>query len=110
MVFQNLLGNAVKYVGVGGKIDFDISRGASDILIKIWNNGVSIPKEAQSKIFTEFFRDDLAKKKESDGNGLGLYIVKSVLKKMGGKVWFESDDAQGTVFYVSLPVEGVKKK
>lgn len=109
MVFQNLLGNAVKYVGVNGKIIFDISMQKSDILVKVWNDGVSIPIEAQSKIFTKFFRDNLAKENEPEGNGLGLYIVKSILKKLGGKVWFESIENKGTTFYFLIPLAGIKK-
>jgi PAS domain S-box-containing protein len=110
MIFQNLLGNAVKYAGVGGKIRFDISMEKSDILIKIWNDGIGIPKEAQGKIFTKFFRDDLVKEKYPDGNGLGLYIVKSIVEKFGGKIWFESGEDKGTTFYVTFPVDSTKKE
>jgi PAS domain S-box-containing protein len=109
MIFQNILGNAVKYVGVAGKISLDISRQNQNALIKVWNNGLSIPKEAQPKIFTKLFRDDLAKEREPDGNGLGLYIVKSILENSGGKVWFDSLEDKGTTFYVTIPLAGMKK-
>ncbi len=117
IIFQNLLGNAVKYVGVNGKIRFDISIQESNVLIKVWNNGVGIPKEAQPKIFTKLFRDDLAKQKDPDGNGLGLYIVKSIVENSGGKIWFESpaprrvegEENPGITFYVTLPLDGKKK-
>ena len=102
MIFQNLLENAVKYVSINGKIRLDISMERSNALIKVWNNGIGIPKEAQTKIFTKLFRDDLAKKIEPDGNGLGLYIVKSIVEKSGGKVWFESEE-KGTTFFVTFP-------
>ena len=104
MIFQNILGNAVKYVSNEGKIILDISVQKSDVLIKVWNNGMEIPKEAQSKIFTKLFRDNLAKQKDPDGNGLGLYIVKSIVEKSGGKIWFESGDEKGTTFFVTLPL------
>jgi PAS domain S-box-containing protein len=119
IIFQNLLGNAVKYVEINGKIRLDISIQKSNALIKIWNNGMGIPKVAQPKIFTKLFRDDFARQKDPDGNGLGLYIVKSIVENFGGKVWFESPtettliskgENMGTAFYVTLPLSGVKKK
>lgn len=118
IIFQNLLGNAIKYVGVNGKIRLDISIQESTALIKIWNNGVGIPKEAQPKIFTKLFRDDLAKQREPDGNGLGLYIVKSIVENSGGKIWFESSalgsvegvENPGVTFYVTLPLDRTKGK
>src|SRR3989338_4281233 len=105
MIFQNLLGNAVKYVSKDGKISLDISVQKQNALIKIWNNGMGIPKEAQPKIFTKLFRDDLAKQKDPDGTGLGLYIAKTVVENSGGKIWFESED-KDTTFYVTLPFTG----
>ncbi len=109
MIFQNLLSNAIKYASVNSKIRFDISIQGPNALIKVWNNGAEIPKEAQPKIFTKFFRDDLARQKDSDGNGLGLYIVKSIVENSGGKIWFESAENKGTTFYVTLPLDGMKK-
>ncbi len=106
IIFQNLFGNAIKYVGVEGKVRLNISLQKSDALVAIWNNGLPIPREAQPKIFTKLFRDDLAKEREPDGNGLGLYIVKSIVENSGGKVWFESGE-EGTTFYVTFPVEGL---
>lgn len=104
MIFQNLLGNAVKYVSTEGKIILEISLQESNILIKVWNNGMEISKEAQPKIFTKLFRDDSAKQKDPEGNGLGLYIVKSIVEKSGGKIWFESGENNGTTFFVTLPL------
>ncbi|MFA5888971.1 MAG: PAS domain-containing sensor histidine kinase [Candidatus Paceibacterota bacterium] len=104
MIFQNLLGNAVKYVEDGGEIRLSIFAKGRDILIEVWNSGGGIPFSAQPKIFTKLFRDELAKQKNSEGNGLGLYIVKSVVEKSGGKIWFKSGKKEGTTFYVSFPL------
>lgn len=104
IILDNLFSNAIKYTLDNGEISIDISLQKTDILIKVWNNGPSIPKEAQPKIFTKLFRDDLAKQRDPDGIGLGLYIVKSILNNSGGKIWFQSEENKGTTFYVTFPL------
>jgi len=110
IIFQNLLGNAVKYASFNGKMRFSISIQGSNALIEIWNDGAHISKEAQPKIFTKFFRDNSVKEKYPDGNGLGLYIAKSIIEKSGGKIWFESEENKGTTFCVTLPLEYGKRE
>lgn len=120
IVFQNILSNAVKYTGKNGKIDLSISKQKTDVLIKVSDSGIGIPKEDQSKIFTKLFRTDNAKIADPNGTGLGLYIVKSIIDASGGKIWFsspgesasggESKKNKGTTFYVTLPLQGVKRK
>ncbi|HBT74979.1 TPA: hypothetical protein DEB29_03200 [Candidatus Wolfebacteria bacterium] len=110
MVFQNLLTNAVKYTQESGVIVIALNEHDGDILISIKDTGLGIPIDQQSKIFTKFFRADNARAKEPDGNGLGLYIIKSLIEYSSGKVWFESEENKGTTFYVSLPLTGMKAK
>ena len=112
MVMQNILSNAVKYTPIGGKVELSIRLAdRKNILIKITDNGYGIPKKQHGKIFTKLFRADNVREKDTDGTGLGLYIVKSVVEKSGGKIWFESThDKRGTTFYVTLPIKGVTKK
>lgn len=110
MIFQNLLSNAVKYTPVNGKIEFSISfDNKKSLNIKISDTGYGIPKNQQDKIFTKLFRADNVRDKDTDGTGLGLYIVKSIVENSGGKIWFESEDLKasehpGTIFYVTLPL------
>jgi len=110
MVFQNLLTNALEYTPEGGKIEFSISLNDKGICIQITDTGYGIPKSQQSQIFTKLFRADNVRDKDTDGTGLGLYIVKSIVENSGGKIWFESEENKGTSFYVTLPLDGVKKK
>jgi signal transduction histidine kinase len=113
MVMQNILSNAVKYTPEGGKIIFSISPAdKKNILLKVSDTGYGIPKHQQDKIFTKLFRADNVRDKDTNGTGLGLYIVKSIVENSGGKVWFKSSGEEGnkgTVFYVTLPLEGIKK-
>lgn len=110
MVLQNLLTNAVKYTPNDGVITVSIEHRMADILITIADTGMGIPLQQQSKIFQKFFRADNARIKEPDGNGLGLYIIKSIVENGGGKIWFTSEENKGAAFYVSIPIEGMKKK
>ena len=108
--FQNLLSNSVKYSPKYGRVTLTIKKQKPDILIKVSDTGYGIPKNQQSKIFTKFFRADNIKEKEPDGTGLGLYIVKAALEQSGGKIWFESEENKGTTFYITIPLNGMRKR
>jgi PAS domain S-box-containing protein len=105
MVVQNLLSNSVKYTKDRGKIKISISvdKVKKILLFKISDTGYGIPKNQQDKIFTKLFRADNVREKDTEGTGLGLYIVKAIVDNSGGKVWFESEEDVGTTFYISLP-------
>jgi len=111
VVFQNLVSNAVKYNKDGGVVGVVIKNKGSSILISVSDEGCGIPKEQQFMIFSKLFRADNAREKAPDGNGLGLYIVRSVLEQAGCKIWFESKgENQGVIFFVSVPASGMIKK
>ena len=74
------------------------------------DNGYGIPKKQQDQIFNKFFRADNAKKKDVEGSGLGLYIVKSILDNSGGSISLSSEENKGTRFVVTIPLIGMKKK
>ncbi|MDO8231855.1 MAG: ATP-binding protein [bacterium] len=113
MVMQNILSNAIKYTPKGGDIDFTITlANKKNILLKISDTGYGIPKNQQDKIFTKLFRADNVRDKDTDGTGLGLYIVKSIVENSGGKIWFKSEGGTGNTgatFFVSLPLCVVEK-
>jgi len=110
IVFQNLLSNAVKYTPDAGQVSLEIKKQDPDVLIKVSDTGLGIPKNQQAKIFSKLFRADNVQAKDVDGTGLGLYIVKAILDSSGGKVWFESEENKGASFYASLPLSGMSKK
>ncbi len=115
MIFQNLLSNAVKYTPNNGKIKVTIGYEKEkttneNVLITIEDTGYGIPSYQQDRVFTKLFRADNVKKMETEGTGLGMYIIKSILENSGGKIWFESEENKGTKFYFTIPLDGMKRK
>ncbi|MEA3449855.1 MAG: HAMP domain-containing sensor histidine kinase [Patescibacteria group bacterium] len=129
MVFQNILSNAVKYTPEAGIVKIVIKKIERDIFIKISDSGCGIPREEQPKMFSKMFRGLNAKKIESIGTGLGLYIVKAIVEKSGGKIWFHSPSLelllapgkndsdipldkrnQGTTINITIPLKGMKRR
>jgi signal transduction histidine kinase len=112
-LFQNLLSNAVKYTPPNGEVSISITVEKSQIRIRVSDTGYGIPKDQQRFIFNKlFFRADNVKgsaEKGTDGSGLGLYIVKSIVRASGGKIWFESDEGKGTSFFITFPLTGMKR-
>jgi signal transduction histidine kinase len=104
IVIQNILSNSLKYTPPGGSIGIAAKRSNSHILIEISDNGYGIPERQKNRIFTKMFRADNIRSKDTEGTGLGLYIVRAIVKQHGGRVWFESEENKGTKFFVSLPV------
>jgi signal transduction histidine kinase len=98
-VLQNLIENSIRYRrNQNSKVNIQFDELDTGILIAVADNGVGIPITAQSNIFQEGFRVN----HDNHGHGLGLYLVKSLVDELGGKIELESSSA-GTIFYVKLP-------
>jgi PAS domain S-box-containing protein len=110
IIFQNFLSNSVKYTQPEGQIIVEVARRDPDLLIRVSDNGYGIPKAQQTKIFEKLFRADNVRQKDTEGTGLGMYIVKAIVEQSGGKIWFDSEENKGTTFYVTLPLAGMPKK
>jgi len=110
IVFLNYISNALKYTQDEGNISIKILKDKTNVIFSVSNNGESIPKKDQDKIFSKLFRASNAQQQDPDGNGLGLYLVKKIIENSGGKAWFESIPGKDTVFYASFPVSGMIKK
>jgi signal transduction histidine kinase len=109
-VLNNLLSNSIKYNKMNGTIQLNIARQNNNYLCSIVDSGLGIPLHQQDQIFKKFFRADNAVRMIPDGNGLGLYLIKEIIGLLGGNIWFESQEGQGTTFWFSLPLGGTSKK
>lgn len=105
-VIINLLSNASKYSPDKTIIEVILNKNDSQAEISVKDEGLGIPKSNQHKVFTKFFRADNVIKKETEGTGLGLYVVKQVIQNSGGRIWFSSVENKGTTFTFTLPLAG----
>lgn len=105
LALQNLVDNSIKYTPRHGKVEIIISKNDGEAIIIVRDNGVGIPKEDQQKLFSKFFRASNVLRMETDGTGLGLFIVKSIIEKHGGSIAFRSELGKGTEFEIHLPLE-----
>ncbi len=101
-VVVNLLTNAVKYTQEKGGIKIFHEVDGENLITHVQDNGIGIPTAAQKEIFQKFYRAPSHKAQGVEGTGLGLFIVKQLVEKMGGKVWFESEEGKGSTFSFSL--------
>jgi len=106
-VFHNLLTNAIRYspVAKSATVEILLTQEDKNFVVSVKDQGIGIPKESQNDIFKKFYRADNALKKESDGSGFGLYIVKKIVEFSGGEIWFESEEGKGTTFHVKFSME-----
>ena len=102
-IISNLVSNAIKYTPDGGSVTIRLKVQARRLVFSVTDSGFGIPEAAQAQIFTKFFRAPNVVHRETSGTGLGLYLVQGLTEQLGGKVWFESQEDQGSTFYLSLP-------
>jgi PAS domain S-box-containing protein len=101
-VFINLINNAVKFSPEGKTVNVELSERESDVSISITDHGLGIPAEAASHLFERFYRAKNVTIAEIPGSGIGLYIVKSIVEELDGKITVESTINEGTTFIVTL--------
>lgn len=103
-VITNLVANAINYTNPGGKVEVSVAISPNEVTTTVSDTGVGIPKEAIPHLFNKFFRVSNTGQKANKGTGLGLYIAKSIIEKLNGKIWVESEVGKGSKFSFTLPV------
>lgn len=103
-IVENLISNAVKYTPDKGTIRVGLMHDARSATLVVEDTGYGIPKSEYSKVFDRFYRGSNVVEKNTDGNGLGLYIVKRLVESMGGSIGFVSEQDKGTIFKVTVPI------
>jgi two-component system phosphate regulon sensor histidine kinase PhoR len=102
-VLANLVENAVKYSPAGGRVQVSLGRHERRVLFAVRDEGLGIPLREQERIFEKFFRLDPNLTRGVGGTGLGLYICRELVRRMGGRIWVASRDGVGSTFFFELP-------
>lgn len=104
MIVENLVENAIRYTPLDGCIDIFLTLSLNKkAILKISDTGIGIKKDDYQMIFKKFCRSEKAKKMNTQGLGLGLYIVKTFTGQLGGRISFNSKVNKGTTFIVEIP-------
>lgn len=103
-VLANLVENAVKYSPTGGRVLVSLELQQGRVLFAVRDEGLGIPLREQDRIFEKFFRLDPNLTRGVGGTGLGLYISRELVRRMGGRIWVASREGEGSTFFFELPV------
>ncbi len=106
-IVMNLLGNAVKFTGVGGAITVRVFGARATIYVEVADSGIGIPAESLDDIFGEFRQVKSGTSRQSGGTGLGLAISRKLARLMGGDVTVESKLGNGARFTIAIPARGM---
>jgi signal transduction histidine kinase len=102
-VLVNLLDNAVKYSPKGGRVTARVENAPDAVRISVADQGLGIPAAEQQRVFEKFYRLDTELSRAGGGTGLGLYITRELVRRMGGTVSVESEPCVGSTFTIELP-------
>ena len=107
LAMVDILENAIRYNVENGEVTVKVDKmpGKPFIEVSIKDTGIGIPQEAMEKLFTKFYRASNAVKAQTEGSGLGLYIIKSIISAHGGEIWMESELNRGTTVHFTLPTD-----
>jgi signal transduction histidine kinase len=103
-VLVNLTENAIKYSPEGGHVDVRVEPVGAVLRFSVRDEGIGIAPSQQSQIFEKFYRLDPQQTRGVGGTGLGLYICRELVQRMGGQIWVRSREGAGSTFSFELPL------
>ncbi len=108
-LFQNLLSNALKFrkPDVAPEIRITATEEGGHYLFRIEDNGIGIPEDQQHRVFDIFER--LHAQSDYEGSGIGLATVRKIVSNLGGKIWLQSKEGEGTTFYFTIPMSRIRR-
>ncbi|MDR2901104.1 MAG: response regulator [Treponema sp.] len=114
-VITNLLSNAVKFTPENGKVSINVKQlkkedAYTTLLFSVSDTGIGMTKEHMDKLFISFEQADTSISRKFGGTGLGLAISKTIIEKMNGKIWAESEQDKGSVFYFEIRLQNAAAK
>lgn len=108
-ILTNLLKNAIKYT-VEGNVEFGLRTQKDWLEYYVKDTGIGIPADRQEAVFDRFVQADIKDTKVYEGSGLGLSITKAYVEMLGGKIWLQSIEGEGSSFYFTLPGENGREE
>jgi signal transduction histidine kinase len=103
-VLVNLIDNAAKYSPSGGHVVISTERHDDAVRVSVADEGMGIAPEAQRRVFERFYRADPNHTRAPAGTGLGLYICRELVERMGGRIGLRSQPGSGSTFWFDLPL------
>jgi signal transduction histidine kinase len=103
-IFVNLVDNAIKYSPDGGLVTVTVEPSPRHVRFAIADEGLGIPPGERRRIFEKFYRLDPNMTRGIGGTGLGLYICRELVRRLGGRIWVESNNGKGSAFNVEIPI------
>ena len=109
-VFENLVGNAIKYSPESGRIDVVLRVNGTNAVVSVRDQGIGVAPGEVEKIFGLFYRSPDPRADHVGGLGLGLYISREIVSRHHGRLWAERNAGAGTTFHVTLPLAHVRSR
>jgi len=108
-ILTNLVKNAIKFTHKGS-IELGYEKKGKFLEFHVKDTGIGIPKDRLDAIFDRFIKADIEEKQAFQGSGLGLTISKSYVEMLGGKMWIESEEGLGSIFYFTIPYNAIEEE